>query len=232
MTTSVMRANVRDRLEVGEEGQGKYAITTPVRPDITWPIEHFLRGVRQLDPQPEVVAVITTEDVFDIFFKDEPLFELIDDHPPMDLNRLLRIGIARDRLQKWFVQEREEEFQFWLDADIEVTVPDAMRRLSRPIQEGQAKVVSAGYRARWSEDSTVYALGCTMVHRHVADLGVHHCPALGGQGKEYRLSAAQMYSVCMEANSRRLQKLYDVPRLWLKTKEIIQPIHHVREGEW
>lgn len=147
-----------------------YVVSTPINPKRTWTIPMYRRGIERLDPPPAAVGIVTSPEVFEEFFSDNKLYVLVAPHPPMDLEVLDRIAQSREILRRWFVEERTEDIQWWIDSDIEVFA-DTYRILVEEMQKLGCLVLSNGYQGRdESRNHNWHGIGCTLVHRRVADM--------------------------------------------------------------
>lgn len=145
-----------------------YVVATPVNPRRTWTIPAYRAGIERLDPAPAAVGIVTSPDVFQRWFSDDPRYILVAEHPPLELPMLERIARARETLRTWFVEQRREEIQWWIDSDIEVQA-DTYRILAGEMRRLRCLVLSNGVQGRGREHNW-HGIGCTLVHRRVAGM--------------------------------------------------------------
>lgn len=149
-----------------------YVVATPVWPYRTWTIPMFRRGIERQQTLPKAVGIVTSRDVFDEWFSDNPMYVFVGEHPDHLDDMLERIALSREMLRKWFSDEREETYVWWIDSDIELMEKDAFEKITRPIEEKMGLLVSNGYQARDGERGKKWhGIGCTIVHRDVANAG-------------------------------------------------------------
>lgn len=174
--------------------KGTYTITTPVNPKRTWNLPMYIRGIKRLNPAPKAVGIVTTREVFDEFFSGDPLFVFVAEHPDMELYMLDRIGMAREALRIWFLKERKEEYQWWLDSDIEV-FEDTAKLIMEELEKSNVLMFSNGVEGRgWGGGKGCTGIGCTMVHRDIADVGRFFVArAVGKDGERAYICEDYMY---------------------------------------
>lgn len=170
-----------------------YAVTTPILPTRTWTLPMYKEGIKKLSPAPGAVGIVTSEEVFETYFAGDPLFHLVAEHAPMEWETLERIAHNREILRKWFLSERKETFQWWIDSDIEITDPLGGLKLMEHIQDQNCLMFSNGYPGREREHNW-YGIGCTMIHRDIVDLGRFYVgKALTDTGRTERISEDYLY---------------------------------------
>jgi len=154
----------------------KYVITTPIDPNREWTLDKFKEGIEKLNPQPEAVGIVTDKDVFDKHFSKD-IYKFIDKHANKELYELDKIAINRDKLLNWFVYEREEPMQFWLDSDIEVN-EDTYRKIYDDMSKEGSLIYRNGYTSSLAikngtaKDSRLcYGTGCVLIDRRIANVG-------------------------------------------------------------
>lgn len=208
----------------------KYVITTPLNPRRQWNLKYYKKGIEKLKPQPEAVGIVTDKDVFNKFFKDNDLYIHVAEHPDYDL-KLDRIAKGRSILKNWFMEKRDEAFQWWIDSDIEVK-KDTFKTIYKRMKEINCLMYSNGYQGR-KNDRNWHGIGCTVIHRSIVDIGRFYIPRVKTDDGNIKNICEDMMYFCAYTNSKhhvlnRLKPSYDK----LHVKESIAPvIHHLREKD-
>ena len=145
-----------------------YVVTTPIDPNRVWTLKYYKRGIESLNPLPKKVGIVTSEEVFDKYFSNNNLYEFVHPHPSESLYVLDRIAKGRELLKRWFIREREEDWQLWVDSDIELE-ENAVRKIINTVNKENALGYRNGYRGR-EKRRNWHGAGCLLVNRKIADL--------------------------------------------------------------
>lgn len=210
-----------------------YVITTPVNPKRTWNLPMYRRGIERLKPAPKAVGIVTSQEVFDEFFADSPLFVFVGEHPSMDKYMLDRIGIAREKLRIWFLTERTEEYQWWLDSDLEV-FEDTASLIMKDIEESKVLMFSNGVERRGMDGVMCSGIGCTMVHRSIADVGRFFVArAINDEGKMAYICEDYMYFTAFKGVERIILNSFATEKQAIRKirKEGYPTVHYLFERQ-
>jgi len=205
-----------------------YVITSPVYPKRTWTLKAFRKGIEALKPAPEAVGIVTSQEVFREYFADNNLFVFVAVHPYYKI-KLDRIAKSRSMLKEWFMAERDETYQWWIDSDIEVR-EDTYRKIHDRMAKLNCLMFSNGYQGRNSTRNW-HGIGCTVIHRDVVDLGRFYIPRIRTDENAVRHICEDMmyfspYHYASHAVVKRLKPEYDR----LHVEESIAPVkHHLDE---
>jgi len=157
----------------------EYVMAIPIRPYDKWPLPMVRAGIDSLNPQPNKIGIVTTNEIFDGFFSDDDKFVLVAEHSNYQhLSRSHHCARNRTLLANWFGNKRDEEWLWWIDSDVRVfenTFIDIFNETKRK----KCLVYKQGIPSRTKPcERNWHGHGCVLIHRIVANAVPYICGEL------------------------------------------------------